>query len=134
MKIHNRSLNKLEFPIILSTLSDYSILPATKIRINYLKPSNDLVELESELTKVEEASKIIIRAMRAPIYISSDYDKILMLLSKGAILDALSIYETVKLYETIKSNIKFSSELIRMQIDSTNYQKLLINSFVNERT
>lgn len=132
MKIHNRSLNKLEFPIILSTLSDYSILPATKIRINYLKPSNDLVELESELTKVEEASKIIIRAMRAPIYISSDYDKILMLLSKGAILDALSIYETVKLYETIKSNIKFSSELIRMQIDSTNYQKLLINSFVNE--
>ena len=87
---------------------------------------------ESELTKVEEASKIIIRAMRAPIYISSDYDKILMLLAKGAILDALSIYETVKLYETIKSNIKFSSELIRMQIDSTNYQKLLINSFVNE--
>ena len=33
---------------------------------------------------------------------------------------------------TIKSNIKFSTELIRMQIDSVNYQKLLLNSFVNE--
>ena len=35
------------------------------------------------------------------------------------------------LYETIKSNIKFSTELIRMQIDSVNYQKLLLNSFIN---
>ena len=64
-------------------------MPATKLRINNLKSSNDLDVLEKELVKVEEASKIIIRAMRAPIYISSDYDKILMLLSKGAILDAL---------------------------------------------
>ena len=132
MKIQNTSLNKLEFPIILSRLSDFAILPATKSKIQNIKPNNDLDELNKELDKVEEASKIIIRAMRAPIYISSDYDKILMLLSKGAIIDALSIYETIKLYETIKSNLKFSSELIRMQIESSNYQRLLLNAFVND--
>ena len=132
MKIQNTSINKLEFPTILNNLASFAILPITKANIQNIEPSNDIEYLDKELSKVEEASRIIIRAMRAPIYISSDYDKILILLNKGAILDALSIYETVKLYETLKTNIKFSSELVKMQIESNYYQTLVSNAFVNE--
>ena len=132
MKIQNTSINKLEFPTILNNLASFAILPITKANIQNIEPSNDIEYLDKELSKVEEASRIIIRAMRAPIYISSDYDKILILLNKGAILDALSIYETVKLYETLKTNIKFSSELVKMQIESTYYQTLVSNALVNE--
>mgnify|MGYP003292048152 CR=1 FL=1 len=132
MNFQNYSINKLEFPILLNRLVDYAILPATKDLLSNLVSSSNIEEIEQELTKVEEAAHIIIRSMRAPLYISSDYDKILLLLKKGAILDALSLYETVKLYETIKSNIKFASELLKMQITSPYYQSIVSTMYVNE--
>ena len=51
---------------------------------------------------------------RAPIMISSNYEKLLNITSKGGILAAFELYETVKLYSTIKANHKlFVHQLIR---------------------
>ncbi len=132
MNFQNYSINKLEFPIIMAKLNEYAILPATKTFLDKMIPSSDLEYIDKELSKIEEASRIVIRSMRAPLFISSDYDKILILIKKGAILDALSLYETVRLYETIKANQKFASELIKMQIESSYFQSLISTTYVNE--
>ncbi|MEI3526794.1 MAG: hypothetical protein V8R15_01655 [Bacilli bacterium] len=111
MNFQEKSINKLEFSLILDKLSEFAILPAVKTQISSLKPSSNINMLEEELTKTQEALRIIQRSMRAPLYMSCDYDKILLLLSKGAILSGKELYETVKLYETIRANVKFANHL-----------------------
>ena len=88
--------------------------------------------LEEELTKTQEALRIIQRSMRAPLYMSCDYDKILLLLSKGAILSGKELYETVKLYETIRANVKFANHLKKDQIESQYFQMITSKLYLNE--
>ena len=70
--------------------------------------------------------------MRAPLYMSCDYDKILLLLSKGAILSGKELYETVKLYETIRANVKFANHLKKDQIESQYFQMITSKLYLNE--
>ena len=79
MNFQEKSINKLEFSLILDKLSEFAILPAVKTQISSLKPSSNINMLEEELTKTQEALRIIQRSMRAPLYMSCDYDKILLL-------------------------------------------------------
>ena len=97
-----------------------------------MKPSSDINMLEEELTKTQEALRIIQRSMRAPLYMSCDYDKILLLLSKGAILSGKELYETVKLYETIRANVKFANHLKKDQIESQYFQMITSKLYLNE--
>ena len=78
MNFQEKSINKLEFSLILNQLSEFAILPAVKSQIYSLKPLSNINILEDELIKAQEALRIIQRSMRAPIYISCDYDKILL--------------------------------------------------------
>ena len=135
MNFQEKSINKLEFSLILDKLSEFAILPAVKTQISSLKPSSNINMLEEELTKTQEALRIIQRSMRAPLYMSCDYDKILLLLSKGAILSGKELYETVKLYETIRENVKFANHLKKDQIESQYFQitsKLYLNESIEQ--
>lgn len=132
MNFQEKSINKLEFSLILDKLSEFAILPAVKTQISSLKPSSDINMLEEELTKTQEALRIIQRSMRAPLYMSCDYDKILLLLSKGAILSGKELYETVKLYETIRANVKFANHLKKDQIESQYFQMITSKLYLNE--
>ena len=132
MNFQEKSINKLEFSLILDKLSEFAILPAVKTQISSLKPSSNINMLEEELTKTQEALKIIQRSMRAPLYMSCDYDKILLLLSKGAILSGKELYETVKLYETIRANVKFANHLKKDQIESQYFQMITSKLYLNE--
>lgn len=132
MNFQKKSINKLEFSLILDKLSEFAILPAVKTQISSLKPSSNINMLEEELTKTQEALRIIQRSMRAPLYMSCDYDKILLLLSKGAILSGKELYETVKLYETIRANVKFANHLKKDQIESQYFQMITSKLYLNE--
>ena len=132
MNSQEKSINKLEFSLILDKLSEFAILPAVKTQISSLKPSSNINMLEEELTKTQEALRIIQRSMRAPLYMSCDYDKILLLLSKGAILSGKELYETVKLYETIRANVKFANHLKKDQIESQYFQMITSKLYLNE--
>lgn len=132
MNFQEKSINKLEFSLILDKLSEFAILPAVKTQISSLKPSSNINMLEEELTKTQEALRIIQRSMRAPLYMSCDYDKILFLLSKGAILSGKELYETVKLYETIRANVKFANHLKKDQIESQYFQMITSKLYLNE--
>ena len=118
--------------LILDKLSEFAILPAVKTQISSLKPSSNINMLEEELKKTQEALRIIQRSMRAPLYMSCDYDKILLLLSKGAILSGKELYETVKLYETIRANVKFANHLKKDQIESQYFQMITSKLYLNE--
>ena len=131
MNFQEKSINKLEFSLILDKLSEFAILPAVKTQISSLKPSSNINMLEEELTKTQEALRIIQRSMRAPLYMSCDYDKILLLLSKGAILSGKELYETVKLYETIRANVKFANHLKKDQIESQYFQMITSKLYLN---
>lgn len=132
MNFQEKSINKLEFSLILDKLSEFAILPAVKTQISSLKPSSNINMLEEELTKTQEALRIIQRSIRAPLYMSCDYDKILLLLSKGAILSGKELYETVKLYETIRANVKFANHLKKDQIESQYFQMITSKLYLNE--
>ncbi len=132
MNFQEKSINKLEFSLILDKLSEFAILPAVKTQISSLKPSSNINMLEEELTKTQEALRIIQRSMRAPLYMSCDYDKILLLLSKGAILSGKELYETVKLYETIRANVKFANHLKKDQIESQYFKMITSKLYLNE--
>lgn len=132
MNFQEKSINKLEFSLILDKLSEFAILPAVKTQISSLKPSSNINMLEEELKKTQEALRIIQRSMRAPLYMSCDYDKILLLLSKGAILSGKELYETVKLYETIRANVKFANHLKKDQIESQYFQMITSKLYLNE--
>lgn len=132
MNFQEKSINKLEFSLILDKLSEFAILPAVKTQISSLKPSSNINMLEEELTKTQEALRIIQRSMRAPLYMSCDYDKILLLLSKGAILSGKELYETVKLYETIRANVKFANHLKKDQIESQYFRMITSKLYLNE--
>lgn len=132
MDFQKISINKLELPIILARLESFAVLPTTKQLINSLKPLNDSTKIEEELLKVKEAYNVIIRCDRAPIHINSDFDKILSLSRKSAILSGLELYEVVRLYETIKANIKFAFNLVKIQVEAPYYQKVVSTLYLNE--
>lgn len=132
MSFQDISINKLELPIILDKLSDFAIIPTTKRLIEKLKPLNNISKITEELIKTKEAHNIIIRSDRAPINISSNFDKIINLSKKSAILTSLDLFEVVRFYETINANIKFLNNLEKIQIPAPIYKKNVTNLFYNE--
>lgn len=132
MNFQKFSENKLELPIIFDKLEDIAILGSVKERIRNLKPINTLYEIEEELLKAKEAQLIIARSMRAPIYLINNYEKILKLLNKSAVLEPIDLFQTVLLYETVKSNQKFVLELVNNKIESKYYQNLVNTLLYNE--
>lgn len=132
MNFQEVSSNKLELPIIIERLESIAVLDSVKNKILNLKAMNNLESIREELNKVDEAQLIITRLMRAPIYLISNYDKILKLLEKEATLDAIDLYQTVRLYETIKSNQKFAQDLLNNKIESKYYQNIVSNLYFNE--
>ena len=53
MNFQEKSINKLEFSLILDKLSEFAILPAVKTQISSLKPSSNINMVEEELTKTQ---------------------------------------------------------------------------------
>jgi len=135
--IMNKYYKKLEFDQIINQLKDFAVNDVTKKAIDNLEPSNDLEYLNETLSQTDEALCIINRMERAPIMISSNYEKLLNITSKGGILAAFELYETVKLYSTIKANHKLLINLQKEDIECKYYQgfveNLIYHEYVDEK-
>ena len=94
---------KLELNHILGQLRDLCIISKSKMIVDNLQPSNDLLYLNDVLDKVDEALMITLRFDRAPIMISESYVETVEMAKKGGILSGLELYLTVKLFNTIKN-------------------------------
>lgn len=119
------STKKLEINEILTALYHECILPKTMDIVQHLEQSDNIEYLNNELDNVDEALKIIMRFERAPIMMSSDYDYILMLASKGAKLSGSEIYETERLFLTIKANKKLLNALLNEKVSCHNYERII---------
>lgn len=128
----NKFEKKLEIDVILKTLKNYCIIEKTKNLIDNLQPSSDILYLNHELEKVDEALKIIERMDRAPIMMTEEYETCVRLAEKGGILSGEELYLTVKLYNTIKYNNLFLSSLKKENIESTNYEEYVNALYINE--
>lgn len=126
-------LNKLGTDIILNNLENFAVLPLVKDKIQNMEPSSDINYLENELEHVDECLRIISRLERAPLYLSSRYEKIIQILRKSGILNGIEIYETIRLYQTIKANHSLKEHLKKNQIDSPYYQELVNDLVIDNK-
>ncbi|MCM1514433.1 MAG: endonuclease MutS2 [Anaeroplasma bactoclasticum] len=117
--------HKLELDLILDQLQEFAILPRVQNQIASLVPSQDITYLEEELSHVDECLAILRRCERAPIYLSSAYEKLLSVLKKDGILSGEELYQTVLLYQTIKANQAMVLQLQKNGIPSSFYQSLV---------
>jgi len=128
----NKFERKLEIDVILNQLKDYCIIEKTKNTVDKIKPSSDLLYLNNELDKVDEALQIIERMDRAPIMMSEEYETCVKLAEKGSTLSGNDLYLTVKLYNTIKYNSLFLSSLKKENISTVYYEEYVNNLYINE--
>ena len=128
----NKFEKKLEIDIILDNLKDICIIEKTKKIVDNLKPSTDLLYLNNELDKVDEALQIVERMDRAPIMISEEYETCVKLAEKGSTLSGEELYLTIKLYNTIKHNSLFLNSLKKENINTIHYEEYVNNLYINE--
>lgn len=128
----NKFERKLEIDVILNQLKDYCIIEKSKKTVDKIKPSSDLLYLNNELDKVDEALQIIERMDRAPIMMSEEYETCVKLAEKGSTLSGNDLYLTVKLYNTIKYNSLFLSSLKKENISTVYYEEYVNNLYINE--
>ena len=105
-KIITSTYEKLEMSSIIKNLIDFSVIENNKIAFENLEESTDIEYIKHMLDVTDEALVIINRFERAPLYISNNYFPLLEIVSKGGVLTALELYETVRLNHTIKANIR----------------------------
>ena len=128
----NKFERKLEIDVILNQLKDYCIIEKSKNTVDKIKPSSNLLYLNNELDKVDEALQIIERMDRAPIMMSEEYETCVKLAEKGSTLSGNDLYLTVKLYNTIKYNSLFLSSLKKENISTVYYEEYVNNMYINE--
>lgn len=128
----NKFEKKLEIDVILNQLKDYCIIEKTKSNVSKLQPSSNLLYLNTELDKADEALQIIERMDRAPIMMTEEYESSVKLAEKGSVLSGIELYTTVKLYNTIKYNILFLNSLKKENINCTYYEEYVNNLYINE--
>ena len=125
------SFDKLEMIQIINMLVDSAIIENNKMFFENMLPTNDIDAIEHSLSVVDEALLIINRYDRAPLYIFNDYFPCLDIATKGGILSALELYETVRLHQTVNANIRQLEGLKKEQIDCSYYQSLVEKFYID---
>ena len=97
-----------------------------------MEPINEIGVISHYLDVTDEALLIINRYERAPLYICNDYYPCLEIVSKGGVLAAIELYETVRLFLTVKANEKLLESLIKEQISCQYYRSLIEKLYVND--
>ena len=131
-KIRTSTYEKLEMSSIIKSLIDFSIIENNKIVFENLEESTDIEYIKHMLDVTDEALVIINRFERAPLYISNNYFPLLEIVSKGGVLTALELYETIRLNHTIKANIRQLEGLKKEQISCEYYQSLVESLYLLE--
>jgi DNA mismatch repair protein MutS2 len=96
--IDNSTLEKLEFPKILTYISHYAITEAGKVKILSLQPTNDIETVLQTGNLVNEAKNILIEKAAPPLeYISNLSEELAKSKIEGTVLRSKKILEILKL-------------------------------------
>lgn len=125
------SFDKLEMGQIIDMLVEKTIIENNKETFKTMLPTNDLDVIRHHLNVTDEALLIINRYDRAPLYIFNNYYPYLDIISKGGILSALELYETVRLFQTVRANERQLEGLKKEHIACEYYESLIEKLYVD---
>jgi len=109
--IDNSTLDKLEFPKVLSYITYYSVTEKGKQKILSLLPLNDIESILFEGKLVSQAKEILIQSIQPPLEFIPDLDDDLAKSKiEGSILNEKKILEILHLAATSRSLVKFIIE------------------------
>lgn len=109
--IDNSTLDKLEFPKVLSYITNYSVTEKGKQKILSLLPLNDIESILFEGELVSQAKEIFIQSIPPPLEFIPDLDDDLAKSKiEGSILNEKKILEILHLAVTSRSLVKFIKE------------------------
>lgn len=121
----NKYHNIVEFNKIIELLQEEVFLDYNKRKLNEYVLSNDLEEIEKSLVEVEEATILIQRMQRFPLFFSSDVEYLLKKVSKSGVLVESELLEIGRFLDTIKSNQMFYDSLVDSKINAENFGKYI---------
>ncbi|MGD9604567.1 MAG: endonuclease MutS2 [Bacilli bacterium] len=103
----NKYYNLLELHKIVAILQDLVVIEQNKTFLSQIVLNNDLSIIQRMLDEVDEATIIIQRMGRFPLYFNQDIAFILDLIHKGGSIVELDLAEIGKFLDTTKANILF---------------------------
>ncbi len=112
----NKYLHLLELPKITALLEELVVLEQNKLFLNEFVLHNDLSIIQRMLDEVDEATIIIQRMGRFPLYFNQDISFILELNHKGGSIDELDLAEMGKFLDSTKANLIFLETLMSHSI------------------
>lgn len=119
----------LELNKILDLVKEEVILDANKEELNKIILMNDLDEIRYALDETDEATRLILRAQRFPLYFNSPIDYYLSKLHKGGIVVVEELIEVSKFLDTIKNIVLYVNDLDNAEIACPFFKKNTENLF-----
>ncbi|MGD9886820.1 MAG: endonuclease MutS2 [Bacilli bacterium] len=103
----NKYYNLLELNKIIAILEELVVLEQNKVQLNQFDLKSDLVVIQRMLDEVDEATIIIQRMGRFPLYFGQDIAFLLDLIHKGGSINEMDLAEIGKFLDSTKANILF---------------------------
>ncbi|MDD3106877.1 MAG: hypothetical protein PHP65_03640, partial [Bacilli bacterium] len=113
----NKYYTILELNKIIAILQELVVLEQNKVNLEAIELKTDLDEIQTLLDETDEATVIIQRLGRFPLYFNQNMYFLLSLIHKGGSILELDLSEIGKFLDTIKANILFSESLKSNKIE-----------------
>ena len=113
----------LELDKIIQKIQELCQLEETKTNLKNLKLLNDLDKINDTLAEVDEATILIQRMQRFPLYFKSDLRKTLNLINKGYVINLDELLVIAKFLDTIKANQVYLDTIENLKIETKYFKK-----------
>ncbi len=121
----NKYLKILEFDRIISRVQSFATLDATKRALEHLELSEDWESVTKMLSEVDEATILIQRMGRFPIYFQAPIDEILKKIHKGGTIVPEELVAVGLFLDTVKANHLYWEKLENNNISAPYYEQHL---------
>lgn len=125
----NKYYKILELDKIVNKISELCHLDETKNSLKDIKLMDDLEEINNALAEVDEATILLNRMHRFPLYFKTDIRKILVLVSKSHILTVDELVNIYQFLDTIKANKIYLETIENLKIEAPYYKNNINNLF-----
>lgn len=124
----------LELNKVVEKIQEKVVLEKNKAYLAQMELMNDLEAIQHSLNEVDEATVLIQRLHRFPLYFTSDVDLILSLIHKGHVVNVEELLEINKFFDSIKANQIYLDSLIGLGINAPYYQANVESLFYPKAT
>ncbi len=125
--IMKKSEITLELNIIINEIKERVRLLENKTLLDNYVPFNDFEEIQQALNEVDEASILLQRMNRFPLYFQGDIRFILKMVQKGRNLSVEELLEIMKFLDTIKACDVYLKNLQAHEIEAPYFEQYILS-------